>query len=165
MDNASAHVNSPAASGHHQGKRKKSKTRLVAMAAGVVMVVSLIVVGIMSMYLSSTSSAIDGSKYQAVFLTNGQVYFGKLKALNGGYMKLADIYYLQTSSSTSSSDTSKLQSSSSTNSDVQLIKLGNEIHGPNDEMVISKDQILFFENLKKDGKVAASILKYQNQTK
>jgi len=41
-----------------------------------------------------------------------------------------------------------------------LIKLGSEIHGPDDEMIVSKDQILFFENLKKDSQVSASIDKY-----
>ncbi len=34
------------------------------------------------------------SEYQAVFLSNGQVYFGKLH--NSGYQyKLTDVYYLQ----------------------------------------------------------------------
>jgi len=107
---------------------------------------------------------IDSNKNQAVFLTNGQVYFGKLHTLNGGYMKLTDIYYLQTTAKdTSSSDLQAASGQSST--DVQLIKLGDEIHGPDDEMIISKDQVLFFENLKKDSKVSSSITKYQNQKK
>lgn len=44
---------------------------------------------------------------------------------------------------------------------MQLIKLGDEIHGPEDEMILSKDQVLFYENLKTDGKVAQSIEKYK----
>jgi hypothetical protein len=44
-----------------------------------------------------------------------------------------------------------------------LIKLGNEVHGPEDSMVIERSQVLFFENLKNDGKVVDSINKYQNK--
>lgn len=109
-------------------------------------------------YQNSPSVAIDTSKYQAVFFTNGQVYFGKLQMSGGGYMKLTDIFYLQ---STSQDPTKPQQTSSS--SDVQLIKLGDEIHGPVDEMVINKDQVLFFENLKSDGKVSQSITAYHKK--
>lgn len=142
------------------GKQKKSKLKIIAMAIGIVLIIGILSFGGWSMYKSSTNSAIDGGKYQALFLTNGQVYFGKLKTLNGGYMKLTDIYYLQAKTTASSENP---QETSDSTSDVQLIKLGNEIHGPSDEMIISKDQILFFENLKKDSKVAESISKYQNK--
>ncbi|MDB5162444.1 MAG: hypothetical protein JWO54_241 [Candidatus Saccharibacteria bacterium] len=104
-------------------------------------------------------SAIDTKKYQAVFFTNGQVYFGKLSTLNDENLKLTDIFYLQTKS-TDATDTNPQQTSSD-QSDVQLIKLGSEIHGPEDAMVISKDQVLFYENLKTDGKVANSISEYK----
>ncbi len=100
--------------------------------------------------------AIDGSKYQAVFFTNGQVYFGKLEPANGDYMKLSSIYYLQTQAA-GDTNAKNPQQSATSSSDVELIKLGDEIHGPEDEMIISKDQILFYENLKPGGKVAQSI--------
>jgi hypothetical protein len=108
----------------------------------------------------STATAIDTSKYQAVFFTNGQVYFGKLQSFNDQYLKLTDIFYLQAQSTDSTKDANP-QSTSSDQNNVQLIKLGNEVHGPEDQMVISKDQVLFFENLKPDGKVAQSIEKYK----
>jgi len=103
--------------------------------------------------------AIDSSKYQAVFFTNGQVYFGKLSNVNGEYLKLSDIYYLQTQATEGKE--SNPQATSNAQSDVQLIKLGEEIHGPEDEMVLSKQQLLFYENLKADGKVAQSIEAYK----
>lgn len=102
--------------------------------------------------------AIDSSKYQAVFFTNGQVYFGKLQSAGNEYMKLTDIYYLQNNQSNAEGeDQNNPQQASTDQSNVQLIKLGDEIHGPEDAMVISKDQVLFYENLKTDGKVAQSI--------
>lgn len=106
---------------------------------------------------------IDTNKYQAVFFTNGQVYFGKLQKLSGGYFKLNDIYYLQAKADATPESTSENPQETSTNqtSDVELIKLGREVHGPEDEMIISKDQVLFFENLKKDGTVTQSINKFK----
>lgn len=108
-------------------------------------------------------TAIDSSKYQAVFFTNGQVYFGKLQASSGGYMKLTDIYYLQSKQSDSNKDSGNPQATSGDQNNVQLIKLGDEVHGPEDEMVISKDQVLFYENLKPDGKVSQSIQKFKSK--
>jgi hypothetical protein len=109
---------------------------------------------------ATATTGIDTSKYQAVFFTNGQVYFGKLQAFNNDYMKLTDIFYLQTQSTGSSTNSSNPQNTTADSSSVQLIKLGSEVHGPEDEMIISKQQVLFYENLKSDGKVAQSIDKY-----
>lgn len=109
---------------------------------------------------NNLDSIIDKSGYQAVFFTNGQVYFGKLETLNSDYLKMTDIYYLQANSDKSESANPQQTSDSS---DVQLIKLGSEIHGPQDEMAISRDQVLFYENLKADGKVAQAIAQAKTQ--
>lgn len=106
--------------------------------------------------MSAAGLAVDSSKYQAVFFTNGQVYFGKLQPFNAEYMKLTDIYYLQTQAPEEANPENPQQTATDQNN-VQLIKLGDEIHGPQDEMVISKAQVLFYENLKSDSKVAQSI--------
>lgn len=155
MDNG--HLNNQARG--RKGGLKKMQLKTAAIVSGFAMVIILLVLGGLFLYKSSTGSNIDGNKYQAVFFTNGQVYFGKLRPLNSEYMKLTNIYYLQAKSSSSSNP----QETDDNGSDVQLIKLGNEIHGPDDEMIISKDQILFFENLKKNSKVSSSIDKYQQK--
>ncbi len=108
----------------------------------------------------SQATAIDSGKYQAVFFTNGQVYFGKLHPLNKDYMTLTDVYYLQSDQASDETGSENPQSSNSNQKSMQLVKLGKEIHGPEDKMVIAKDQLLFYENLKPDGKVATSIAKY-----
>ena len=131
-----------------------------------VAVIVLIVGAVGWMFWSNANSGatgIDTGKYQAVFFTNGQVYFGKLHTFNSEYMKLTDIYYLQTqSSSTDSTDSKNPQETTTDKNNPTLIKLGDEIHGPEDEMIIAKNQVLFFENLKSDGKVAKSIDKYKS---
>jgi hypothetical protein len=96
------------------------------------------------------------SDYQAVFLTNGQVYFGKLTNPDGDYVTLTDIYYLQVGPQQGSA-TSPTSASSTAQQQISLVKLGNELHGPVDEMHISRAQILFYEQLKTDGQVVKAI--------
>lgn len=170
MDNVPVRVNGPTAAGRHaegsvgatpgrHGKDKKSKMKLAAIIASAVILVALAFGG-WSLYQSSARAHIDESKYQAVFFTNGQVYFGKLRQLSGSYFKLTDVFYVQAAESKEDGSKNPQETSSQPGADVQLIKLGNEVHGPDDAMIISQDQILFFENLKKDGKVSDSIIKY-----
>lgn len=103
----------------------------------------------------SVGATIDSSKYQAVFFTNGNVYFGKLRSLNSEYMILDTIYYPQSQANGENTDT---QGQADLNqSNVTLIKLGDAIHGPENEMTIPKDQIQFFQNLRSDSRVAELI--------
>jgi hypothetical protein len=173
MDNVPVNVNGPATAGRHAGqpatdaprrtKKNPKKLRQIAMAAAIAGIVLLIALGGWLLYRTSMGAHIDTSKYQAVFFTNGQVYFGKLHKLSGGYFKLNDIYYLQAKADAAAAKSENPQETSANqSSDVELIKLGQEVHGPDDEMIISQDQVLFFENLKKDGTVTQSISKFNN---
>lgn len=168
MDNVPVRTHGPAAVGqtpeapHHEGRRKKNKKKPVAIAAAIVVLVVLVSLAGWFMYRSSASAYINNGEYQAVFFTNGQVYFGKLQKLGGSYFKLTDVFYLQAKDSNSKNPQ---QTADQQTADMQLIKLGSEIHGPEDQMIMSKDQVLFFENLKKDGKVSQSIDQYNKDQK
>ncbi|QHN43285.1 hypothetical protein GII36_05560 [Candidatus Mycosynbacter amalyticus] len=145
---------------------KKGVMRIVWPIITVLLVIALLVTAWFAWFKpgGTGSPAIDSDKYQAVFFTNGQVYFGKLQTLNGEYLKLTDIYYLQSQQTATQDQSNPQQTTDKQNQDqskVQLIKLGDEIHGPEDAMVISKDQVLFYENIKPDGKVAQSIDQYK----
>jgi hypothetical protein len=102
------------------------------------------------------------SEYQAVFLTNGQVYFGKLD-FEGHWYVLRDIYYLQVTqelqpaSGNGSSQNITTPQNNSQQQKVQLVKLGSELHGPEDAMYIARDKIMFWENLKSDSRVIQTI--------
>ena len=100
---------------------------------------------------------VNPREFQALFLTNGQVYFGRIANLNHRYVTLTDIYYLQVQQA--------VQPAANTNnsSQVSLAKLGSELHGPEDHMFVASDQVLFWENLKSDSKVVQAIRKYQSQ--
>lgn len=98
---------------------------------------------------------VKSSNYQAVFLNNGQVYFGNIDDLNSSYVRMSNIYYLTQSSG---------DSSSSSSNNYSLVKLGcQQIHDPLDEMVINRAQVTFWENLNPNGKVVSSIKQFQQQ--
>ncbi len=141
------------------------KRVLIPVAAAVAGIIIGAVAWILWSNIQQPGLVVDSSKYQAVFFTNGQVYFGKLQAGTSGYMKLTDIYYLQTQSQDAEKDAKNPQQTTTDQGNVQLVKLGNEIHGPEDEMLIAQDQVLFYENLKSDGKVAQSIEQHKNGNK
>jgi hypothetical protein len=106
------------------------------------------------------SKLIDKDKNQAVFLTNGQVYFGKVSSVNQQYLDLKDIYYLNVNQQVQPNQQGSEQQAQSS---ISLVKLGCELHGPADRMVINRDQVTFWENLKDDGQVSKAITEWVKQ--
>lgn len=90
---------------------------------------------------------------QAVFLTNGQVYFGYItNNPDSQVIHMKSVYYIKAQD--------LIQQTTDTSSDkkkIALVKLGNELHGPTDEIFISASQVLFFENMKQDSKISQAI--------
>lgn len=107
---------------------------------------------------NTESRLVDAKRYQAVFLNGGQVYFGNIKELNNKYLRVNNIYYLRVNQQVQP-DANAAQNAN----DVSLVKLGCELHGPQDAMVINRDQIVFWENLKDDGQVLKAIGEYKKQ--
>ncbi len=122
-----------------------------------IIILVVVVIGVVGWVLWSGSktgeTGIDKSKYQAIFLSNGQVYFGKLTDFNDQSYKLTNIYYPQTQSDA----TDEEKDAATTSTGIKLIRLGDEVHGPENEMFITKDQTLYYENLKSDSKVSGLI--------
>lgn len=155
----------PQSAGSGVSTRSKGKARRGFMNKIVVVVVVLVIAtlaagGYILLAGQTKLVGVDSNKYQALFLTNGQVYFGKLTQANRGTVKIQDIYYMQVQQKVQPSDDGKANTNDANTS---LVKLGNELHGPEDQMYIPKDQILFWENLKDDGKVVDAIKNYQKK--
>lgn len=138
-----------------KGMRYMAVTLLVATA---------LLVAFLSLYVSigNNSSAsgesdfVKKAQYQAVFLNNNQVYFGKINTLNSKYVVISDVFYLQVNQSGQAS------TAASSNNNLVLQKLGKtELHGPDDQMVINRDQVTFWENIKQSSQVVTAINKYK----
>jgi hypothetical protein len=119
-----------------------------ALVLSAVLVLALIVLG-----LPGRLYPYNG--YKAVFLSNGQVYFGKLTWGFGSYATMTDIYYLRPGATNGGVEQLTTQGGN-----LDLVKLGNEIHGPTDKMSIRKNNIVFYETLTQDGRVGTAIAQY-----
>lgn len=98
-------------------------------------------------------------RYQAVFLDNGQVFFGKLKNTQGAYLKLENAYYSKAQQLPE--DATDEQKAAVANN-VSLIKVGDEVYGPESSLSIRAEQVLFWQNLTPDSKVSKAIQSAQN---
>lgn len=125
---------------------------VIAAAAAALFLVASVLASWAAENLPSSRSGI-----YAAFLANGQVYFGTVAKENDRVVVLADVYYLKLPKPiVSQEDLQNL-------ADVSLVKLGNELHGPEDRMEIFRPQILFLERLKPDGRVVKAIENYRQQ--
>ncbi|MFC1622411.1 hypothetical protein ACFL1Y_00235 [Patescibacteria group bacterium] len=158
-------------------KRKGPKIFLTIILLLVVVFVVLLVISKTTNWnvlgLSKTNQAteqidVKASDWQAVFLTNGQVYFGKLKKHNDSYPTLEDIYYLQVQEvpiqpALPATEEEGVQPAQQTQEQIILVKFGTELHRPMDKMYINKDHILMFEDLAQDSNVVEAIEGYKEQ--
>jgi hypothetical protein len=157
-----------ASSHEHRGLGKVTgPKRLFVLFTGLVLLlIVLTVAGLIAVNIDQPDSqtdekSVNTSEFQALFLTNGQVYFGKLSNVDGRYVTLTNIFYLQVQQTATGQQSVQPASTTTNQSQVSLAKLGNELHGPEDKMLVSKDQVLFWENLKSTSKVVEAITKYQ----
>lgn len=102
------------------------------------------------------ASKVETTGWQAVFLSNGQVYFGRVTKQNEQMLVLKDIYYLQVAQSPQPAP----EGQANQQQNLSLVKLGNELHGPKDAMAINMAHVLFTEELKSDSKVVDAIKRY-----
>lgn len=133
---------------------------------------------------AKTTAPAVASGYVAVFLSNKQVYFGKLNDAESAFPTLTDVFYLRVTQTLapgqagSAQDVSVVKNGKDAKdktatpaaavgqqlkNQLTLIKLGAEIHGPTDSIRINRDQILFVETLKDDSKVVKAINDYRQK--
>lgn len=150
-----------------QMPRPNGSRKRTWITVAILVVVALIIAAVIVMWFARPAggdAAIQRDKYQAVFLTNGQVYFGKLGNTGGEYMQLSDVYYLQVDQNVQGTgEGEQAEEATDEKSNVSLAKLGGELHGPEDAMQINRDQVLFWENLTDNSKVVSAIKQHAGQ--
>lgn len=127
-----------------------SKRQLIGLTVGLLLIIALIAG--MQWYKQRNDLRIDSTKYQAIFLDNDQVFFGKLQGTEGDYWTLKDAYYVQGQSQNTAEQQPADQQEST-----QLLKVSDTVYGPDDTMSIQSDKVLFWQNLKSDSKVSKAI--------
>ena len=84
-----------------------------------------------------------GARYQAVFLANGQTYFGHYLDRLGPYVKVENAFYIQQAPTAEEGQTPESR----------IIRRGSELHQPLPFVLIPKTAILFVEDLRQDSQV------------
>lgn len=136
----------------------KNNTGLIKVVI-VGVIILLIAAGIIFSGVFKSKNFLENkNEWQAIFLTNGEVYFGKIIKQNIYEVIANNIFYLQAKDPLQQGAQIVKQ-----NNDISLIKLGNEIHGPTDEMRFNRSQILFIEDMKNDGRIVKAIKDYLKQ--
>lgn len=137
--------------------RKEQVTKAVCGAFLLIIflvIAQLFTYSLISRLATSASSFPVRQGWYAVFLSDGQVYFGNILQENGSFLVLRNIYYIQQTPNPTEQKTPN-------QGNVSLLKLGSEIHEPEDYMEINRGHILFIEKLKNDGKVVKAIESYK----
>lgn len=123
--------------------------RLVRLLGSLVLFVALVFA---VRYWDFALPNFGSARYQAVFLSNGQTYFGHYIDRIGPYAKVEGAYYIQQTSAATEQQPNLPPES-------RLIRRGNELHQPLPYVLIAKSAILFVEDLKPDSAVAQFIIK------
>ncbi len=142
----------------------KSKGGVKIISIIVIILIALVLIfGALDKFLGWGILGRAQQPWNAVFLTNGQVYFGHIKRSSASELIMADIYYLQANQNIQNNQPADANPNQQPN--LSLVKLGNELHGPVDLMRINKDHVLFTEEMKEDSQVVKSIYEFLKNKK
>jgi hypothetical protein len=121
------------------------------LIAGLLVVAVALLATLIARDIRSTTAADFTTPYQAVVLTGGQVYYGKLENAAGLFPVLRDVFYI---ASQVNPETKQVQN--------VFVRRGKELHGP-DYMVLNRQSIAFVEPVKEDSQVAKFIMEQKKQ--
>ena len=100
--------------------RLESHNRVLNIT-GVLLLVTMVFAVVLHFWWEPRSKTpVFETAYQAVLLSNGSVYFGKLDRLWSPYPVMTDVYYVQSRSNPDTRQTTNV-----------LVKRGSELHAPN----------------------------------
>ncbi len=119
-------------------------------------VFGIIVILLLSAIYTLGGAVSKSAKWQTVFLNNGQAYFGRLSGHGDTYV-LSDVFYLRTNPN--------FQPTTPSATAFDIVKLGGELHGPENVMYIPKTAILFWENMRTDSQVVQAIENFLKSAK
>lgn len=131
-------------------------TSVLELFAATLLIVSVIAFLIVNSKDRGETKYVDKSKYQAVFMNRGDVYFGKITQVNASFLRVQDVFSLNQPQT----DQTKTATSQK---NYDLISITRQVHCPVNEMIIYKDQISYWENLQPEGQVVKLIDDYKKQ--
>lgn len=95
---------------------------------------------------AALEAGIKADRYQAVYLDNERVYFGKLRAVEGQWFVLRDAFFIRT---TKAADGKQAGS--------EVARITEEVADPQQDLLLPADSIDMVQNLRANSSVAAAI--------
>ena len=128
------------------------KPRRLVLRYVVIVILVLFFAGILG-YVAGGGSLVpkQEQKFYAVFLTNGQVFFGTIAQEDRENLVLDNVFYLQLVNQPATGDTAQPQSQT------KLVKKGEEPYGPKNSIRINRQQVSVIEELRSDSQVLQEI--------
>lgn len=135
---------------HAKRGLKKGPGGLYSKPGALVLTALIIALGVVvgGSVLLRRGEQINKNGYQVVYMSSGQAYFGKLRNTSGDYLVIDTPY---------SAQDVKPDSETTAQSSTTLLKVSQQQYGPEDAMSLKSDQVLFWQNLRDDSKVAQAI--------
>jgi hypothetical protein len=129
-------------------QRGTALVQIIWSIAGLVVIVA----GLLFIRWTVTSAPVSfTTPYQAVLLTSGSAYFGRLEGYGTSRPVLKEVYYIVTQTNPETKQTSNI-----------LVKRGKELHEP-DRMYLNPNQIIAVEPVGPNSQIAQQIAKSQTQ--
>lgn len=130
----------------------KDDTKRKLLSIFILFIFIIVVVSAVN-YLFSKFIVVVGPKvnpnaYQTVFLEGNQQYFGHLKGLGTRAPYMTDVYYVRP---IGQYKPDLLQQNFS------LVKMGDEINGPENKLYLNWDKVLMWQEMKADSKITKAI--------
>lgn len=105
------------------------------------------------------------SKWQAVFLSNDQVYFGHLSQYGLNYWRLDNAHYIKVTKvpvapavpQDPKAKTSPQDQQPQFENRTSLVKLSDDMHQPEDVLYIPKEHILFWQDLQNSSSIVQTL--------
>jgi len=122
---------------------------LPAMLAGA-LTAAVLLVGGWLLFGGLSAKVTMSTPYQAVLLSNGSAYFGRLKGLGTPFPVLTEVYYVQSHEDPQTKQVTNI-----------LVRRGKEWHGP-DRMILNANMIVLVEPVNPSSRVAQLISQTPN---
>jgi len=133
-----------------RAKRRKNRDQLFIVIGAAVVVLT----GLVTWLVMSAPEGPRPDRYQAVFLDNGQAFFGKLKNTKGEYLVIEQAYRVQGQDLPADATDEQKQAVAK---NVSIVKVGGEVYGPENVVQVRAEQVVFWQNLRPDSKVSRAI--------
>lgn len=133
-------------------KKANGKKGLVLLILGIIVLAAIVVFLIFTIFISPKAG-----DWYAVFLADGRTYFGHISRQNSQILILKDVYYLRVQQDPAEEGKEQPQPQ------ISLVNVKDELYGPESEMQINRQQVLFTQKLRTDSQVVTTISQQKGQ--